>query len=96
MEQRCSMTRTKTPLLLGKEDKGIIQEVTYTFIYYTRAVDCTIHAALSSIATQQASNPTKNTMKKVKQSLYYAVTHPNAIVACRACNIVLVAHRNVL
>ncbi len=47
--------------------------------------------ALGSIATQQA-NPTKNTMIKVKQFPDYVFTHPNAIVAYQASDMVLVAH----
>ncbi len=47
--------------------------------------------ALGSIATQQA-NPAKNTMIKVKQFLYYAFTHPNAIVIYHASDMVLTAH----
>ena len=61
--------------LLRKEDTTFIQEVTGTFLYYAQSVDCTILVALGSIATQQ-SKPTKNTTKKVKQFLDYALTHP--------------------
>ena len=47
--------------------------------------------ALGSLATQQA-NPMQNTMKKVKQMLDYAATHPDAIVTYNASNMVLTAH----
>ena len=59
---------------LSKEDKNFIQEVVGVFVYYTRVVDCTMLAALGSLASQQ-SNPTGNTMMKVKQFLYYSATH---------------------
>jgi hypothetical protein len=49
--------------------------------------------ALGSLATQQA-NPTQNTMKKVKQLLDYAETHPDAIVTYNASNMVLAVHSN--
>ena len=62
-----------------------------TLLYYARAVDCTMLAALGSIATQQA-NPTENTMKKVKQLLDYAATNPDAIITYQASNMVLAAH----
>jgi hypothetical protein len=52
-------------------------------------------AALGSIATQQA-NPTKNTMKKVRQFLGYASTHPNANVTYHASDMVLTGHSNAL
>ena len=48
-------------------------------------------AALGSIATQQAS-PTENTMRKIKQLLDYAATHPDAAVTYRSSNMVLAAH----
>ena len=47
--------------------------------------------ALGSIATQQA-NPTENTMKKVKQFLNYAATHPDVIVTYRASDMVIAVH----
>jgi hypothetical protein len=52
-------------------------------------------AALGSIATQQA-NPTENTMKKVRQFLDYASTHPDAIVTYHASDMVLAGHSNAL
>ena len=50
-------------------------------------------AALGSIATQQA-NPTENTMKKVKQLLYYATTHPDVVVTYQARGMILEVHIN--
>jgi hypothetical protein len=61
------------------------------FLYYARCVDSTMLTALGSISTQQA-NPTKNTMIKIKQSLDYAFTHPDAIVTYQASDMVLAAH----
>ena len=77
--------------LLDAKEKKFIQEVVGTLLYYSRAVDCTMLAALGSIATQQAK-PTKNTMTKVKQLLDYAATHPHAAVTYRASEMVLAAH----
>jgi hypothetical protein len=51
--------------------------------------------ALGSIATQQA-NPTENTMKKVRQFLTYASTHPDAIVTYHTSDMVLTGHSNAL
>ncbi len=58
---------------LSTEEMKYVQAVTGTLLYYTRAVDMTILAALSSIATEQAK-PTQETMKKVKQLLDYCAT----------------------
>ena len=77
--------------LLDKAGKKFFQEVYGTLLYYARAVDCTMLAALGSIATQQAI-PTANTMRKIKQLLDYAATHPDAVVTYRSSNMVLAAH----
>jgi hypothetical protein len=52
-------------------------------------------AALGSIATQQA-HPTENTMKKLRNFLDYASTHPDAIVTYHARDMVLAGHSNAL
>ena len=79
--------------LLDKAGKKSVQEVRGTLLYYARAVECTILAALGSIATQQSA-PTENTMKKINQLLDYAATHPDAAVTFRASDMVLAAHSN--
>lgn len=76
---------------LTKEEKTFIQEVVGVFLFYARAVDCTMLAALGSIASQQAK-PTQKTMEKVKQFLDYAATHPEAIITYRASGMVLAGH----
>ncbi len=85
----------ETSALLPKEDKKFFQEVIGTFLYYARCIDSTMLVALGSIATQEA-NPTKNTMKKVRQFLDYASTHPDAIVTYHTSNMVLAGHSNTL
>ena len=66
-------TNADSSMILGKEGKKFIQEVTGTSLYYARAVNCTILTSLVSIATKQA-NPTENTMKTVTLFLDYAET----------------------
>ena len=51
-------------------------------------------AALGSIAEQQA-NPIENTMKKLKQFLDYAATHPYTILIHHASDMVLKCHSDV-
>jgi hypothetical protein len=84
-----------TSALPPNEDKKYIQEVIGTFLYYMQCVDSTMLVALGSIATQQA-NPTENTMKKVRQFLDYASTHPDAIITYHASDMVLAGHGNTL
>jgi hypothetical protein len=68
---------------LSKEEKTYVQEAIGTFLYNARCVGASMPPALGTLATQQAS-PTKNTMKKIKQFLDFAVTHPDAVVTYHA------------
>jgi hypothetical protein len=76
-----------TPALDLKDVKRV-QEVLGTFLYYGRAVDCTMLAAIGSIATHQAS-ATKKTIHAIIQRLDYAATHPDAIIRFNASDMVL-------
>ena len=88
--QQYSKQQYESPLL-EKSGNKFIEEVCDTLLYYARAVDCTMLAVLGSIATQQEI-PTANTMRKIKQLLDYAATHPDAAVTYRSSNMVLAAH----
>jgi hypothetical protein len=79
----------------SKEEKVYIQEVTGTLLYYAQCVDASMLTTIGSLATQQA-NPMMNTLKKVKQLLDYAATHPDTIVTYHASHMVLVAHSDAL
>ena len=76
---------------LNKEGKLFVQQVLGTFLYYARAVDCTMLVALSAIAAEQAS-PTEATMRKIEQFLDYAASHPQAGVTYHASDMVLAIH----
>ncbi len=76
-----------------KNDTNYIQQVAGMLLYYARAVNSTILPALSSIATEQAA-PTAKTMAKVKQLFDYVSTQQEAIITCRASNIILSVHSN--
>ena len=76
---------------LDPDNKRCVQQVTGTFLYYTRAVDATMLLALSAIASDQAA-PTANTMKKTLKFLDYVTTHPDAILTFSASNMVLNVH----
>ena len=75
--------------------KTYIQEVIGIFLYYARCVDASMLPALGTLATQQA-NPTRNTMKRIKQFLEYAATHPDAIITYHARHMVLAGHSDTL
>jgi hypothetical protein len=55
------------------------QEVFGTLLYYARAIDCTMLAAIGTIATEQAS-ATKATIRAITELLNYCLTHPNAVI----------------
>ena len=68
-----------------------IQQVVGGVLYYARAVDLTVLAALSSIASEQ-SEATENTQKKVEQLLDYLATLPDAQLRFHASDMILNIH----
>jgi hypothetical protein len=84
---------SNTSELLSKGTKMSVQEVISTFLYYARCVDSSMLPAIGTLATQQAM-PTENTMKKIKQFLDNASTHPDAVITYHASNMALARHSN--
>ena len=80
----------KTPLLDVK-GKLRVQKVVGSFLYYAWAVDLTILASLSKIASMQAA-PTEYTMQKVNHFLDYMASNPDALVRFYASDMVLNCH----
>jgi hypothetical protein len=80
-------TQDLTPILDVKDTKHI-QEVLGTLLYYARAVDCTMLAAIGTLAGQQAQ-ATKQTMIGITQLLNYCATHPTASIEYRASDMCL-------
>ena len=68
----------ETPAL-DLADTKRVQEVLGTFLFYARAIDSTMLAAIGTLATQQAKG-TKATMTAITQFLNYAATHPDATI----------------
>ena len=71
--------------------KTLIQQIVGSFLYYSRAVDGTIHMALNELANQQTA-PTETTVARAKQFLDYMATHPNAVIRYHASDMILQAH----
>ena len=65
-----------------------IQQIIGTFLYYDRAVDCTMIPALSTLAEQQSS-PTKNTEAAITHFLDYEATNPYAIIQYKGSDMIL-------
>jgi hypothetical protein len=80
-----------TSPLLPKSAITRIQQVIGTFLFYARAVDTTMLAALSTLASEQAS-ATSKTEAAIQQFLDYCATHPNATVRFVASDMILRVH----
>ena len=65
-----------SPLLHTNEIRHI-QRIVGSFLYYARAIDNTIHPALNSLGTQQAT-PTEQTRNDANMLMDYLHTHPDA------------------
>jgi hypothetical protein len=68
-----------------------IQQIIGTFLFYARAVDSTMLAALSTLSSEQAS-ATENTEAAVQHFLNYCATHPDAKVRYVASDMILRIH----
>ena len=71
------MKEDTSPHLLPKGIK-YVQSVVGTFLYYARAIDCTMLPALAQIATQQAQ-PTQRTLKSANNS--WIMLQPTTMLA---------------
>eukprot|EP00804_Cyclotella_cryptica_P023576 CCRYP_011917-RA/>CCRYP_011917-RA protein AED:0.45 eAED:0.45 QI:0/0/0/1/0/0/2/0/276 len=73
---------------LSPDKINFIQQVVGTFLFFGWAVDPTLAAALSSIASRQ-SNGTEATMQATRQLLDYVATHRNPSIQYLASNMIL-------
>ena len=69
----------------------IIQKVCEKFLFLGRAVDSTLLAPISAIASQ-SSETTEETLEHVKQFLDYIATQEEAIISYSASDMVLAVH----
>jgi hypothetical protein len=90
-ERKQYATLDDTSPVLGKDVVLFVQPVCGTFLYYARAIDCTMLVALSAIATEQQA-PTQKTLDKVNQFLDYAASQDTAIVTYAPIDMVLAIH----
>ena len=83
-------TKDTSPKLDIKQIQ-LVQNIVGTLLYYARAVDSTMAASLSTIASQQA-NGTEATLKACNQLLDYVGTHPDAVLKYMASDMSLAVH----
>ena len=85
--------RLSTPTWLAQRIRKFIQQVCGKFLFYGKAADSTILTSLSAIASQQ-TNPTTDTMAKVKQLLDYLASQEEATLTYSASDVILAVHSN--
>jgi len=85
------MTTLDTSPPLDAAASTRIREIVGVFLYYARAIDNTMLAALGTIASQQAS-ATETTAHACIDLLNYVATHPEGIIKFFASDMVLYNH----
>ena len=76
--------------LVSATELTFIQQVIGKFLYYARAVDCTMLTVLNKLSTTQTTKTaTTKIMDKIIWFLDYAATHPDAKVRYHASGMVL-------
>lgn len=76
---------------MSKEQTKLLQQVCGKFLYYARAVDCTMLHALNDLATR-THNGTQETVKALTHFLNYCATNPESVVTHRASDMILHNH----
>ena len=76
---------------MTKEEKNLLQEIIGYYLYYGRAVDNTLLAALGTLAASQTEG-TEETIKATTHFLNYIATHPEARVRFHKSNMILHVH----
>ena len=76
---------------LNEKGVHLVQQVIGVCLYYARAIDDTLLATLSTIASKQTT-ATQKTMERINQLLDYLATNPNATNRFYASDMVLNIH----
>ncbi len=86
---------TDTSTQLTKEGIKHVQDIVGSLLFYCQAVDPTLLAALSTIATLQA-NETTAVEESCHQLLDYMATPPKAGIHYKTCDMILAIHTSTL
>jgi hypothetical protein len=73
------------------EAKTRLQEIVGVFLFYARAIDCTMLTTVNKLASKQA-NPTEDVVAAAHRLMQYAARFPNASVEIRPSNMQLMCH----
>ena len=85
------ITKVDNSAPMDKKQKTLLQQVCGTFLYYARAIDCTILHALNDLATKVNSG-TQETAKALTHFLNYCATHTDTTMIYRASDMILYNH----
>ena len=83
--QKQQMTNVNKIPPLKPDQTKLLQQVCCTFLYYARAIDCTMLHALNDLATRVADG-TQETFEALQHFLNYCATLPETKIIYRASN----------
>ena len=89
--RKTQMARIDDTDPMNQKQIKLLQKVCGKFLYYARAVDCTMLHALNDLATR-THNGTQETMKALTHFLNYCATNPDSVVTHRASDMILHNH----
>lgn len=89
--KKMQMAKVDNSAPMDKKQKTLLQQVCGTFLYYTRAVDCTMLYALNNLATKVNSG-TQETAKASTHFLNYCAIHADSTMVYRASDMILYNH----
>ena len=89
--RKTQMARVDETDPMNQKQIKLVQQVCGKFLYYARAVDCTILHALNDLATQ-THNRIQETMKALTHFLNYCATNPDSVVTHQASDMILHNH----
>ena len=85
------MVKVDNTAPMDKKQVKLLQQVCGTFLYYARAVDCTMLHALNDLATK-VNTGTQETANALTHFLNYCASNPNAKIVYRASDMILYNH----
>ena len=89
--RKTQMAKIDTTKPLRKQQIKLLQQVCGKFLYYARAVDCTMLHALNDLATR-THNGTQETAKALTHFLNYCAANSDAVVEYQASDMILHNH----
>ena len=89
--RKTQMATVDATTSMTAEQTTLLQQVCGTFLYYARAVDCTMLHALNDLATR-VHDGTQKTMEALNHFLDYCATNPDTVLIYRASDMILHNH----